>query len=41
MGDLINVAYTQAYIEGIGVGKQEALTVINQTLSNLVFDRKK
>jgi hypothetical protein len=37
MEDVINVFYRQARLEGVGYGKQEALTIINQHLSNLIF----
>jgi hypothetical protein len=41
VGDLINVVHSQAYNEGMGAGKQEAITIIHQHISDLVFDRKK
>lgn len=41
MGDLINTVYSQAYNEGIGVGKQDAVNIIHKSFSDLIFDRKR
>ena len=40
LGHLIDEIYKQAYNEGVGNGKQSAITTINQHILDLVFKRK-